>query len=90
MSWQPRADTTHWRSSAGNIVSDLGLPDIPGDVLIRAIAAVARHSISVVVVTGESVPDSCPRRRCWRRFHEAVRVAKRRDVPRRAQLRARV
>ena len=36
------------------IVSDLGLPDIPGDVLIRTIIAAARRPIKVVVITGES------------------------------------
>jgi len=39
------------------VVSDLGLPDIPGDVLISAITAAARRPISVVVITGESGPS---------------------------------
>jgi CheY-like chemotaxis protein len=39
------------------VVSDLGLPDIPGDVLIRAIIAAARRPITVVVITGESEPS---------------------------------
>ena len=34
-------------------VIDLGLPDIPGEVLIRAIVAVARRPLTVVVITGE-------------------------------------
>jgi CheY-like chemotaxis protein len=38
------------------VVSDLGLPDISGDVLIRTIIAAARRPIKVVVVTGESQP----------------------------------
>jgi CheY-like chemotaxis protein len=38
------------------VVSDLGLPDISGDVLIRAIIAAARRPIKVVVITGESQP----------------------------------
>ncbi len=36
------------------VVSDLGLPDISGDVLIRTIIAAARRPIKVVVITGES------------------------------------
>lgn len=38
------------------VVSDLGLPDIPGDVLIRTLIAAARRPIKVVVITGESQP----------------------------------
>jgi CheY-like chemotaxis protein len=38
------------------VVSDLGLPDIPGDALIRAIIAAARRPLKVVVITGESPP----------------------------------
>jgi CheY-like chemotaxis protein len=38
------------------VVSDLGLPDISGDVLIRAIIAAARRPIKVVVISGESQP----------------------------------
>jgi len=34
-------------------VIDLGLPDIPGEMLIRAIVAVARRPLTVVVITGE-------------------------------------
>jgi CheY-like chemotaxis protein len=36
------------------VVSDLGLPDISGDVLIRTLIAAARRPIRVVVITGES------------------------------------
>ena len=36
------------------VVTDLGLPDIAGDVLIRAIIAAARHPVTVVVVSGDS------------------------------------
>ena len=36
------------------VVSDLGLPDISGDLLIRTLIAAARRPIKVVVITGES------------------------------------
>lgn len=39
------------------VVIDLGLPDIPGDVLIRAIRATARRPITIVAITGESEPS---------------------------------
>ncbi len=45
------------------VVSDLGLPDIPGDVLIRAIIAAARRPVEVVVITGESQPALMTRAR---------------------------
>jgi two-component system CheB/CheR fusion protein len=38
------------------VVTDLNLPDIPGDVLIRTIIAAARRPVRVVVLTGESQP----------------------------------
>jgi two-component system, chemotaxis family, CheB/CheR fusion protein len=38
------------------VVSDLGLPDIAGDVLIRTLIAAARRPIKVVVITGETQP----------------------------------
>ena len=38
------------------VVSDLGLPDIAGDILIRTIIAAARRPIQVVVISGESQP----------------------------------
>jgi CheY-like chemotaxis protein len=38
------------------VMSDLGLPDISGDVLIRTLIAAARRPIKVVVITGESQP----------------------------------
>jgi CheY-like chemotaxis protein len=38
------------------VLTDLGLPDIPGDVLIRAMIAAARRPAKVVVITGESEP----------------------------------
>ena len=38
------------------VVSDLGLPDIPGDVLIRTLIAAARRPITIVVISGESQP----------------------------------
>jgi two-component system CheB/CheR fusion protein len=40
------------------VVSDLGLPDIAGDVLIRTIIAAARRPIKVVVITGDGQPAS--------------------------------
>src|SRR5688500_9258233 len=36
------------------VVTDLGLPDIPGDMLIRAIIAAARQPVTIVALTGES------------------------------------
>jgi two-component system, OmpR family, KDP operon response regulator KdpE len=36
------------------LVSDLGLPDIPGEVLIRAIVSAARGPLEVVVITGDT------------------------------------
>lgn len=38
------------------VLSDLGLPDMPGDVLIRQILATARRHTRVVVVTGYGEP----------------------------------
>ena len=38
------------------VVSDLGLPDISGDVLIRTIIEAARRPIKIVVISGESQP----------------------------------
>src|SRR6266849_1102516 len=38
------------------VVSDLGLPDIPGDVLIRQLLSSARRRTRVVVVTGCGEP----------------------------------
>ena len=38
------------------VLSDLGLPDIPGDVLIRQIVAGARRRTRIVVVTGYGEP----------------------------------
>src|SRR2546430_14687011 len=38
------------------VLSDLGLPDIPGDVLIRQILAGGRRRTRVVVVTGDGEP----------------------------------
>lgn len=38
------------------VISDLGLPDISGDELIRALLAAARRPVHVVVITGESQP----------------------------------
>jgi CheY-like chemotaxis protein len=39
------------------VMTDLALPDIPGDELIRAIVAAARRPVEVVVITGESGPS---------------------------------
>lgn len=38
------------------VLSDLGLPDMPGDVLIRQIVAGARRRARVIVVTGYGEP----------------------------------
>ncbi len=38
------------------VLSDLGLPDIPGDVLIRQILAGSRGRTRVVVITGYTEP----------------------------------
>jgi two-component system CheB/CheR fusion protein len=38
------------------VLTDLGLPDLPADVLIRAMLAEARGAIEVVVITGEGEP----------------------------------
>lgn len=38
------------------ILSDLGLPDLPGDVLIRQILSTARGRPRVIVVTGYGEP----------------------------------
>jgi two-component system CheB/CheR fusion protein len=38
------------------LLTDLGLPDIPGDVLVRRVLAVARRRPRVVVVTGYDEP----------------------------------
>jgi two-component system CheB/CheR fusion protein len=38
------------------VLSDLGLPDMPGDVLIRQIVSGARRRTRVVVVTGYGEP----------------------------------
>jgi len=38
------------------VMSDLGLPDIPGDVLIRTILDRARRPPHVIVITGDSGP----------------------------------
>lgn len=39
------------------VVVDLGLPDIPGEVLIRSVIAAAEHPPTVVVITGEHEPS---------------------------------
>ena len=38
------------------VLSDLGLPDMPGDVLIRQILATARRPTRVVAITGYPEP----------------------------------
>ena len=38
------------------VVSDLALPDVSGDVLIRAIIAAASRSVTIVVITGADQP----------------------------------
>jgi hypothetical protein len=47
------------------VVSDLGLPDISGDVLIRTIIAAARRPIKVVVITLVKADPPWPAR--WKR-----------------------
>jgi len=39
------------------VLSDLGLPDIPGDVLIPQILAVSKGRTRVAVITGRGEPD---------------------------------
>jgi two-component system CheB/CheR fusion protein len=38
------------------ILSDLGLPDIPGDVLIRQVLTMYRSRVCVIVITGYGEP----------------------------------
>lgn len=38
------------------VLTDLGLPDIPGDVLVRQIVAASRGRVRVAVVTGYGEP----------------------------------
>jgi len=38
------------------VLTDLGLPDIPGDVVIRRVLASARRRPRVIVVTGYDEP----------------------------------
>ena len=38
------------------ILSDLGLPDVPGDVLIRQLLATTRNRSRVIVITGYGEP----------------------------------
>jgi CheY-like chemotaxis protein len=38
------------------ILSDLGLPDVPGDVLIRQLLAATRNRTRVIVITGYGEP----------------------------------
>lgn len=38
------------------ILSDLGLPDVPGDVLIRQLLAATRNRTPVIVITGYGEP----------------------------------
>jgi two-component system, chemotaxis family, CheB/CheR fusion protein len=38
------------------ILSDLGLPDVPGEVLIRQLVAASRNRTRVVVITGYGEP----------------------------------
>ena len=44
------------RQSFDVVLSDLGLPDIPGDVLIRELRARSGHATRVMVVTGYGEP----------------------------------
>jgi CheY-like chemotaxis protein len=38
------------------VMTDLGLPDMPADMLIRALLAEARGAVQIIVITGESEP----------------------------------
>jgi len=38
------------------ILSDLGLPDVPGDVLIRQLLATTRNRVRILVITGYGEP----------------------------------
>ncbi len=38
------------------VLSDIGLPDVPGDVLIRQIRTAARRRVRVVAITGYGEP----------------------------------
>ena len=38
------------------ILSDLGLPDVPGDVLVRQLLAITRNRTRVIVITGYGEP----------------------------------
>jgi two-component system CheB/CheR fusion protein len=38
------------------ILSDLGLPDMPGDVLVRQLVAATRNRARVIVITGYGEP----------------------------------
>ena len=44
------------RNNFDVVLTDLGLPDIPGDAVIRYITAAARHRPWIVVVTGYDEP----------------------------------
>jgi CheY-like chemotaxis protein len=39
------------------VMTDLGLPDMPADTLIRAMLAEARGPVEVIVITGEGEPS---------------------------------
>src|SRR5919198_2111990 len=45
------------------LLTDLGLPDIPGDVVIGNVVATARRRPWIVVVTGYGEPFAAPRSR---------------------------
>lgn len=51
------------------VLTDLGLPDIPGDILIRLILSVASPRPRVVVVTGFDEPELS---RAWASGADAV------------------
>jgi two-component system, chemotaxis family, CheB/CheR fusion protein len=65
------------------VLSDLGLPDMPGDVLIRQILATARRRTRVIVMTGYGEPYLTRARQAgadvvftkpveWKRIREAL------------------
>jgi len=51
---QPAEQRNDRSRDFGVVVCDLGLPDIAGNAMIRAIIGAARRPVKVVVISGES------------------------------------